>query len=179
MTNRTKIIIGIVGVVGVIAAGIAVGNTIRNSKPTNSNITENKSIIDQYFENNLEENEIENNTINETLNDIEENTITENATTNTANTTNIANTEKNTNTSSNKIIGKEEQESQQENTANNDEETSIKLAKEEWGINVDAYIFKAEKKEDGIYEVKVINNDANLTEIARYTVNVKTGAVTE
>ena len=36
-----------------------------------------------------------------------------------------------------------------------------------------------EKKEDGIYEVKVINNDANLTEIARYTVNVKTGAVTE
>ena len=82
------------------------------------------------------------------------------------------------NTSSTTIVGKEEQESQKENTSANDEETAIELAKKEWGINVDAYIFEAEKNSDGTFEVTVRNqNDRNVVTV--YQVNVKTGAVTE
>ena len=54
----------------------------------------------------------------------------------------------------------------------------IELAKKEWGINVDAYIFEAEKNSDGTFEVTVRNqNDRNVVTV--YQVNVKTGAVTE
>ena len=60
----------------------------------------------------------------------------------------------------------------------NDEDTAIELAKKEWGINVDAYIFEAEKNSDGTFEVTVRNqNDRNVVTV--YQVNVKTGAVTE
>ena len=59
-----------------------------------------------------------------------------------------------------------------------DEDTAIELAKKEWGINVDAYIFEAEKNSDGTFEVTVRNqNDRNVVTV--YQVNVKTGAVTE
>ena len=70
------------------------------------------------------------------------------------------------------------QESQKENISANDEDTAIELAKKEWGINVDAYIFEAEKNSDGTFEVTVRNqNDRNVVTV--YQVNVKTGAVTE
>ena len=120
-------------------------------------------------ENNVEENVVENEITNEVENEVNNTTESENKTT----TNTVVN-----NTSSTTIVGKEEQESQKENTSANDEDTAIELAKKEWGINVDAYIFEAEKNSDGTFEVTVRNqNDRNVVTV--YQVNVKTGAVTE
>lgn len=170
MTNGTKILIGIV-VVATIITGIIVGAGANKSKETQQN---NTSIMDEYLnsdkeENNVEENIVENEITNEVKNEVNNTTETENKTT----TNTVVN-----NTSSTTIVGKEEQESQKENTSENDEDTAIELAKKEWGINVDAYIFEAEKNSDGTFEVTVRNqNDRNVVTV--YQVNVKTGAVTE
>ena len=76
------------------------------------------------------------------------------------------------------MIGKEEEESKKVNTAVNEEETAINLAKREWEIDVDSFKFEARKNEEGVYTVSVINKTTGNTETI-YTVNVKTGAVTE
>ncbi|MBD8923262.1 hypothetical protein EGR52_07595 [bacterium] len=170
MTNGTKILIGIV-VVATIITGIIVGAGANKSKETQQN---NTSIMDEYLnsdkkENNVEENVVGNEMTNEVENKVNNTTESENKTT----TNTVVN-----NTSSTTIVGKEEQESQKENTSANDEDTAIELAKKEWGINVDAYIFEAEKNSDGTFEVTVRNqNDRNVVTV--YQVNVKTGAVTE
>ena len=76
------------------------------------------------------------------------------------------------------FIGREEQESSAENTGTNDEEKAIELAKKEWGISVDSYSFNASRVSDGVFVVYVINKTNTRTEMT-YTVNIKTGAVTE
>ena len=170
MTNGTKILIGII-VVAVIITGIIVGVGANKSKDTSTNTQQNNtSIMDEYLNSDKEENNVKENIVeNEITNEVNNTTESENKTT----TNTVVN-----NTSSTTIVGKEEKASQKENISANDEHTAIELAKKEWGINVDAYIFEAEKNSDGTFEVTVRNqNDRNVVTV--YQVNVKTGAVTE
>ena len=82
------------------------------------------------------------------------------------------------NTIGNNIIGKEEQESKNENIEENNKRSAIELAKKEWDISVDSYNFEALYISEGIYEVTVRNKTDGYVNIV-YTVNVKTGTVTE
>lgn len=120
------------------------------------------------------------NNTNTTTNIIEENT------TNTANTTNVANTTsqqtQNTSTQNStendgpEVVGKEEQESNQETGGVNPEEKAIDLAKQKWGQNSDTYIFKVDYVEGDIYHVAVVSN---AMIISYMDVNIKTEEVTE
>lgn len=164
MTNKTKIIIGIVIVIVIIA--IIFGAT-KNKKVDNNEVQnqhEFGNVFDYINETNEEENQV-NNVIENDV--VEENLISEeNETNNTSNN------------NSNTVVGKEEQESSKENTEADNKETAIELAKKEWAISVNSYDFQAELQSDGTYIVKVINK-TNRNEVTRYTVNVKTGAVIE
>ena len=153
MTNKTKIIIVIVAIV-VVILGIVFG--IANSKRNNEKSNELDKISNMP--------EIINNTMDINVNEIDNEVVENN---------NIKNT------TEENLIGKEEQESNKENTEMNDKESAIELAKKEWAISIDSYDFQAsEVKSDGTYDVSVINrNDRNVITI--YNVNVKTGVVTE
>lgn len=167
MTNKTKIVICILIIAIVIVAiiGIAQYNkTIDNKANTSEDGINN--IFDEYV-NEEKENKNENE-----INNIDENNTTENAVTE-SNNSNIQNQN-----IQNNIIGKEEQESNEENVEVNDKQQAIELAKQEWGISVDSYDFQAELKEDKIYEVSV-RNKTNRNVITIYTVNLKTGTVVE
>lgn len=165
MSNGAKITI-------IIAIALAIGVTIygvtSNKKDEKNEVNNMTSDVMEMF-NEYEEssNNIENNEVNEV--DIS-----------VANNSNTVKTE-NTNvtiTNTDKVIGKEEQASANENTGANDEQKAIELAKKEWGISVDSYDYNAELQNDGTYLVRVIGkNDRN--EVTRYTVNVKSGTATE
>lgn len=165
MTNKTKIIIGvlIIAIVIVALAGIA-----QQRKSEDNKSYENEDSINDLFDEYVDE-EKEN---NETNNIVEENNVIENTVSESKNS-NV----QNTNTQST-VIGKEEQESNKENTEAADKQQAIDLAKQEWAISVDSYDFQAELKEDKIYEVSVINK-TNRNVITIYTVNLKTGTVIE
>lgn len=173
MTNRTKILLGI-AIIILISLGVYIG--IKNNKNQNSanNIQQNitNNIYDEYLNDEVNQtNEIDNDILS---NEIETNEIDTNEKTTQQNIE-----KKNTTQSStNGVIGKEEQESKNENTSSNDEETAIKLAKKEWAIDVDSFDFQANKNDDGTYSVTVINKKTRNTE-AVYKVNIKTGTVTE
>ena len=120
---------------------------------------------------------------NTTQNDINENIANTSNETNVANTTNTtAQQTQNTNTQNSvendgpEIVGKEEQESNQETGGINPEEKAINLAKQKWGQNSDAYIFKVDYVEGDIYHVAVVSN---ATIISYMDVNIKTEEVTE
>lgn len=164
MTNGNKIIIGIIIVVLIIAIIFGVSK----NKKTDNNEYKNQKVSTDLFNylNDMggKENQV-NNIIENNID--EENLISEE---------NEINEVQNSN--SNAVVGKEEQESNKENTEADNRETAIKLAKKEWAISVDSYDFQAELQSDGTYIVKVINK-TNRNEVTRYTVNVKTGAVVE
>lgn len=164
MTNGNKIIIGIIIVVLIIAIIFGVSK----NKKTDNNEYKNQKVSTDLFNylNDMggKENQV-NNIIENNID--EENLISEE---------NEVNEVQNSN--SNAVVGKEEQESNKENTETDNRETAIKLAKKEWAISVDSYDFQAELQSDGTYIVKVINK-TNRNEVTRYTVNVKTGAVVE
>ncbi|MGYP000043789145 len=164
MTNGNKIIIGIIIVVLIIAIIFGVSK----NKKTDNNEYKNQKVSTDLFNylNDMggKENQV-NNIIENNID--EENLISEE---------NEVNEVQNSN--SNAVVGKEEQESNKENTEADNRETAIKLAKKEWAISVDSYDFQAELQSDGTYIVKVINK-TNRNEVTRYTVNVKTGAVVE
>ena len=162
MTNRTKILIGIVILIIIIAIifGVAKNKKVDNNEVQNQR--EFGNVFDYINETNEEENQVNNVIENEV---VEENIISEEK----ENTNNIQN---------NIVVGKEEKESTNENTEVNDKETAIELAKKEWAISVNSYDFEAELQEDGTYIVKV-RNKTTRNEVTRYTVNVKTGAVVE
>lgn len=165
MSNKTKIIIGIL-IVAAIVVGIV--GIINQNKPKDEKPDNNENIINVFDYVDEEDNDISiENTIDE--NSVEQNTTAEN---------NINNTTTQNNTTQTTVIGKEEQESSKENTETNDKQQAIDLAKQEWGISVDSYDFRAELKSDKIYEVSVINK-TNTHVITKYTVNLKTGTVTE
>ena len=164
MTNRTKIIIGIVIVILIIAIifGVTKNKKVENNEVQNQH--EFGNVFDYINEINEEENQVNNVIENEV---VEENLISEeNKTNNTSNN------------NSNAVLGKEEQESSNENTEIDNKETAIELAKKEWAISVNSYDFEAELQSDGTYIVRV-RNKTTRDEVTRYTVNVKTGAVIE
>lgn len=167
MTNRTKIIIGIIIVVAIIGMIFA---TVKNKKVDNNEIV-NQDEFGNVFDYLNEVNE-EENIINDV---IENNVVEENLLSETVKNEFNNNVQ---NSSDNIVVGKEEQESNNENTEIDNKEVAIDLAKKEWAISVDSYDFQAELQSDGVYVVKVINK-TNRNEVTRYTVNVKTGAVVE
>lgn len=164
MTNRTKIIIGIIIVIIIVAIIFGV---VKNRKVDNNEI-QNQDELGNVFDYLNEMNEEE----NQANNVIENNVVEENLTSEKNEANNVQNSNINT------VVGKEEQESNNENTEVDNKETAIELAKKEWAISVDSYDFQAELQSDGTYVVKVINK-TNRNEVTRYTVNVKTGAVIE
>lgn len=165
MTNKTKIIIAILVIV---AVGITIFGIVSNNK-TDNTTNKKQDEIDNMLEF-FNETDEENTQINNT--EIENNI--ENAT-NATNQDNQADKETQNN---NVVVGKEEQESNNENTEIDNKQKAIELAKKEWAISVDSYDFQvSDEKNDGTYDVTVISNDANRTTVAIYNVNVKTEIV--
>lgn len=164
MTNRTKIIIGILIVAAIVITIFGITKNKIEEDKSNKNNDEFSNILDYI-----------NNEINMEVNNTVENEIEENTIQNTIVKNEVKN---NTTTQTSDVIGKEEQESNNENTGIDNEKIAIDLAKQEWGISIDSYDFQAESKGNGIYKVSVINKtDRNVITI--YTVNIKTGTVTE
>lgn len=166
MTNRTKIIIGIITIIVIIAIIFGIK---KNKKLENNEVqyqSEYGNVFDYVNETNEEENQINNieeNNVVEENNVLEENEII---------TNNVQNNK------NNDVVGKEEQESNKENKEVDNKETAIELAKKEWAISVDYYDFEAELQNDGTYIVRV-RNKTTRDEVTRYTVNVKIGTVVE
>lgn len=163
MTNKTKIIICILIVVAIIVLVLGILNS-NIKKVDNNGKKDGFSNIANYIDDiTPQEGEFDN-----SINDIEDgnNVIVENS-------VNEGNTVQNDN-----VVGREEQDSKNDNTEANNRSVAIELAKKEWNISVDSYNFEAEFKSDGIYEVSV-RNKTNGYVNAVYTVNVKTGTVTE
>lgn len=165
MTNRTKILIGIVIVILIIVIifGFSKNKKIDNNEVQNQQ--EFGNVFDYINETNETENQI-NNVIENNV--IEENIISDEK-------ENYNNTQSN---NSNVVVGKEEKESSSENTEVNNMDTAIELAKKEWAISINSYDFEAELQNDGTYIVRV-RNKTTRNEVTRYTVNVKTGTVVE
>lgn len=165
MTNRAKILIGIVIVILIIAIifGFSKNKKIDNNEVQNQQ--EFGNVFDYVNETNETENQI-NNVIENNV--IEENIISDEK-------ENYNNTQSN---NSNVVVGKEEKESSSENTEVNNVDTAIELAKKEWAISINSYDFEAELQNDGTYIVRV-RNKTTRNEVTRYTVNVKTGTVVE
>lgn len=163
MTNKTKIIIA---VLLILAVGIAIYGIVSNKKGTENTSVKQEDNLLMYFD---ERNYYSNESSNAENNVIENNTVT-NDTTNQV--------QDNSSSKTNTVIGKEEQESSNENTSVNDESKAIELAKKEWGISVDSYDYDAELQNDGTYIVTVRGkNDRNA--VTSYVVNVKAGTATE
>lgn len=163
MTNKTKIIIA---VLLILAVGIAIYGIVSNKKGTENTSVKQEDNLLMYFD---ERNYYSNESSNAENNVIENNTVT-NDTTNQV--------QDNSSSKTNAVIGKEEQESSNENTSVNDESKAIELAKKEWGISVDSYDYDAELQSDGTYIVTVRGkNDRNA--VTSYVVNVKAGTATE
>lgn len=169
MTNRTKIIIGIIAVIVIIAVIFGI---IKNKKSEDVETEEKPVEYGNVFDyiNDMDENEQQNNVI-ENNSVVEENLVEENLVEENKNNTTQ-------NSVTNTVIGKEEQESSNENTKASNEEKAVELAKKEWAISVNSYEFQPELQNDGTYIVKVINK-TNRNEVTRYTVNVEKGTVVE
>ena len=149
MTNRTKILL----VIAIILIIFGIVYIKKENKPENSLNNTEKNIFSE-LENDNTQNVVENTTVNEV------NNMVENNTTNTI------------------IVGKEEAESNQENTYLTEQETAIKMAQKEWGLDINSYIFEANANSDGTFKITV-RNKTDRNAITQYTVNVKTNTITE
>lgn len=167
MTNGTKILIVII-IIAAIITGIIVVTS--NGKKHIENIEEKEENIFQVLEENILDEE-------DNDNNYKENNIIKNNTNQTNNQT--KNLVSNTAITTTQVTGREEQESKTENTEVDNEKIALELAKKEWGIDVNSYDYEAKLKSDGIYEVTVRERNGNRNSIAIYTVNIKTGAVTD
>lgn len=149
MTNRTKILL----LIAIILIIFGIVYIKKENKPENSLNNTEKNIFSELENDNIQ-NVVENTTEKEV------NNMVENNTTNTI------------------IVGKEEAESNQENTYLTEQETAIKMAQKEWGLDINSYIFEANANSDGTFKITV-RNKTDRNAIAQYTVNVKTNTITE
>lgn len=151
MTNGEKIVVGILAIllIIVIIHIIPINTNIKNSV---DNDMETLNVFDHI---NNDENDINQNNIEEQDSKDNENEVNNQT-----------------------VVGKEEQESKQENVQVNMEEKAIEMAKEEWGISIDSYNFEANNLGEGIYDVSVISKTSR-TVITIYNVNVVTGSIKE
>ncbi len=165
MTNKTKIVIGILVISAIIIAIVGIAGNIR--KDDKEKKKDELEKMYEYFNqtNNSNDNQIENNA--EGSKDETEN-----------NNNTVENINQNKN---NTVIGKEEQDSKQasQNSANY-EQKAIDMAKEEWGISINSYDFQiTEKQSDTIYKVTVREQNGNKNAVAIYTIDVEKGTVKE
>ena len=159
MSNGTKILIAML-IIAAISIGIA--GAINSTVDKEKNDTK-EGELDEILE---YINEADDKQINTEVNNaLENDAIEENSTENKIEEDNV--------------LGKEEDESNKQNTEAQDKQKAIQMAKDEWDISVDSYDFQATLKSEGIYEVTVISNDSNRTTVAIYTVDVNAGTVTE
>lgn len=170
MTNKTKIVIAILVVIAIVIAIFGIISTNKNKQNKNKQ----QEAFDQMvsYMNNLNEKKTENNI------QIENNIVDKNLINNNSSINNNNNKVTNEIQTNNTIIGKEEQESNSENTKIDNEQKAIELAQKEWGISITSYKFEANLQNDGTYEVKVYNK-TDTSYITTYIVNVETEKVTE
>lgn len=170
MTNKTKIIVAILIIlaIGVAIFGIVSSNKSENS--TNKKQDELGNMMEYFNDENDNQNKYQDNNIETENNIVEENVVSEEP--------QVNNNQVQSNNNQSSVIGKEEQESNIENTEVQDKQKAIELAKKEWGISVDSYDFEARLTSDRIYEVTV-RNKTDRNAVAKYTVNVATGVITE
>lgn len=169
MTNKTKIIIAIlitiavaIGIFGIISTNKNKENKNKQQEAFDQMVSYMDKLNEKKPENDIQ---IENNIVDENL-------INNNSSIN--NNDKVINEIQNNNT----IIGKEEQESNDENTKIDNQQKAIELAQKEWGISITSYKFEANLQNDGTYEVKVYNK-TDTSYITTYIVNVETEKVTE
>ena len=149
----TKVLISILSVLIILLIGYFSYIFLQNNDDEkNSGLSENK--LEQNIVN---ESELEENREKQEQNTIDgENTInSENALNSSENANVPQNTVKNNTT---EVIGKEEQESNNESNGINPDETAIKLAKEKWGETSKNYVFNVDQIEGNIYHIAVISN---------------------
>lgn len=170
ITTKTKIIIAILIALAIgILVTVLINNKLKENKPKKEQDV--ISNMMEYFEDTDKDNNEINNIVETDNNEILENITNEENV--------VKNDEANrAENNSSTVVGKEEQESKQENIEAQNRQKAIELAKEEWAISVDSYDFNAELQSDGTYNVSVINK-ANRTVITIYNVNVNTGIVKE
>lgn len=120
------------------------------------------SIDEEKYKN--EENVIE-------TNNVQENKIEEDDNTNTQ-TENFVNEGKEV---QEQVTGKEEQQSNKQDSVKNNDETALDLAKQEWGMDTNSFKFTIENKNGNIYNISV--RDLNGNAMTWYAVNIETGAV--
>lgn len=158
MTNKTKILI-------VLLIALAIGITIFGVINTNKAVkSKRKGELDEIIDY-IDEKNVDNKTNNEENinNSLVENLIIE------ENNNQVKDENKNE-----IVVGKEEQESNTENTELKNKQKAIELAKKEWAISVNSYDFQVSNvKEDGTYDVTIISQNSNRTTVAIYNVNVK------
>ena len=161
MSNKTKIIIGILVVVAVIISIVGIIGNLKE-KDNNENKDEFSEMYDYFNETNEDNETSENQTENnEKANEIENNTV-------------------NNSTTNAHIIGKEEQESKKEADKMVDyEQKAIEMAKKEWGISVESYDFVAKRESNTVYTVTVEEQNGNKYRLATYTIDVIAGTVVE
>ena len=163
MTNKTKIILAILIILAIAVAIFGIASSNKSENNTNKKQDEISEMMNYIDDTDKKDNQINKIETNNTV--LNENTV--------SNENEIANEVNN-----NAVIGKEEQESNIENTEFDNKQKAIEMAKKEWGISVDSYKFEAELQSDGTYIVKVINK-TDTKENARYIVNVTTETIEE
>lgn len=152
MTNGTKLIIGILAIAA-IGFGASTAMKTEETNGKSNTAKNNTSSMIQYMENAGKEETKKNNTVEN--DEVVENEVEED------------------------VVGKEEEESKEQNVGLNKEEKAIKLAQDEWAISINSYNFQAELQNDGTYKVTVRSKDSNRTTVAIYIVNVENETVTE
>lgn len=152
MSSGTRLIIGILAIAA-IGFGVSTAMKTENSKETSNTGKNATSNTAQYVENKDKEENKKNNVVENEI--VVENEVED------------------------EVVGKEEEESKEENVGLSNEQRAIKLAQDEWAISISSYNFQARLISGAIYEVTVISNDSNRTTVAVYTVDVEKGTVTE
>ena len=155
-----KIIIAI-AIIAVIVIIIAISVFLRKDDKGENN--EENTIVEEFQENEIDEEE-KNQIDEEQENSVEENVINETSNVNVQQTT------------QDQIIGREEQESINQNQGPTDEEKVIELVKNKWGANDSTVTFNIMNREGDIYMVSV-NNKSTTAVMAWYQVNIATGEV--
>ncbi len=158
--NKMKIIIAI-AIIAVIVIIIAISVFLRKDDKGENN--EENTIVEEFQENEIDEEE-KNQIDEEQENSVEENVINETSNVNVQQTT------------QDQIIGREEQESINQNQGPTDEEKVIELVKNKWGANDSTVTFNIMNREGDIYMVSV-NNKSTTAVMAWYQVNIATGEV--
>lgn len=162
MNKNIKTILLIVLVIIVIAIIAIFGSNIVNK---NENVNETQNSINETNQNmKIEVNETENNVVNETQNNTAENEVENKQ---------VENNIENNNTTTQNVVTNETTEVLQNNGASN-EEKAINIVKSDWGTTENVYFVTMGIDASGKYIVTV-NDSSTTATLAWYLVDVVTG----